>query len=70
MIKEIIAFAQCKWALRFPGIPIGLEDLEKLEGIFQLGKNRGILDRLEKSGKNQGKSHRILECYLLFFSDI
>ena len=39
----------------------GLENLEKLEGIFQSGKSQGILNRLEKSGKSQGKSHKTLE---------
>ena len=38
-----------------------LENLEKWEGIFQSGKSQGILNRLEKSGKSQGKSHKILE---------
>ena len=33
----------------------------KWEGIFQSGKSQGILIRLEKSGKSQGKSHKILE---------
>ena len=42
----------------FPsGFPLGLENLEKWEGIFQSGKSQGILNRLEKSGK----SHKILE---------
>ena len=31
------------------GFPLGLENLEKWEGIFQSGKSRGILNRLEKS---------------------
>ena len=38
--------------------PLGLENLEKWEGIFQSGKSQGILKRLEKSGKiklNTGK---------------
>ena len=38
--------------------PLGLENLEKWEGIFQSGKSQGILNRLEKSGKitqNTGK---------------
>ena len=53
--------------LESAGFPIGLENLEKWEGIFQSGKSQGILNRLEKSGKitqNTGK--------LLFdiFSDI
>ena len=43
------------------GFPLGLENLEKWEGIFQSGKSQGILTRLEKSGKSQGKSHKILE---------
>ena len=40
------------------GFPLGLENLEKREGIFQSGKSQGILNRLEKSGKitqNTGK---------------
>ena len=40
------------------GFPLGLENLEKWEGIFQSGKSQGILTRLEKSGKitqNTGK---------------
>ena len=44
-----------------PGFPPGLENLEKWEGIFQSGKSQGILNRLEKSGKSQGKSYKILE---------
>ena len=50
--------------LSFSGFPLGLENLENLEkweGIFQSGKSQGILNRLEKSGKSQGKSHKILE---------
>ena len=48
----------------FAGFPLGLENLENLEkweGIFQSGKSQGILNRLEKSGKSQGKPHKILE---------
>ena len=40
------------------GFPLGLENLEKWEGIFRSGKSQGILNRLEKSGKitqNTGK---------------
>ena len=40
------------------GFPLGLENLEKWEGIFQSGKSQEILNRLEKSGKitqNTGK---------------
>ena len=38
--------------------PLGLEYLEKVEGIFKSGKSQGILNRLEKWGKitqNTGK---------------
>ena len=35
----------------FTGFRLGLENLEKLGGIFQSGKSRGILNKLEKSGK-------------------
>ena len=45
----------------YTGFPLGLENLEKWEGIFQSGKSQGILNRLEKSGKSQIKSHKILE---------
>ena len=44
--------------LSFTGFPLGLENLEKWEGIFQSGKSQGILNRLEKSGnftQNTGK---------------
>ena len=64
----------------FAGFPLGLENLENLEkweGIFQSGKSQGILIRLEKSGKSQGKSHKILEksgnfrqILFIIFSDI
>ena len=40
------------------GFPLGLENLEKWEGIFQSRKSQRILNRLEKSGKitqNTGK---------------
>ena len=67
-------------SLESSGFPLGLEkleNLEKWEGIFQSGKSQGILNRLEKSGKSQGKPHKILENwghfrknYLLFFNDI
>ena len=33
-------------------VPLGLENLEEWEGIFQSGKSQGILNRLEKSGKS------------------
>ena len=44
--------------VKTPRFPLGLENLEKWEGIFQSGKSPGILNRLEKSGKitqNTGK---------------
>ena len=53
------------------GFPLGLENLEKWEGIFQLGKSQGILTRLGKSGKitqNTGKLrefHTNVICYIL-----
>ena len=46
----------------FSWFPLGLEirgNLEKWEGIFKVGKSRGILSRLEKSGnftQNTGKT--------------
>ena len=56
------------------GFPLGLENLEKWEGVFQSGKSRGIFNRLEKSGKitqNTGKMRKFqinIICY--FFYDI
>ena len=50
----VLAVTKCN----VTGFPLGLENLEKWEGIFQSGKSRGILNRLEKSGKitqNTGK---------------
>ena len=50
--------------------PLGLENLEKWEGIFQSGKSQGILNRLEKSGKNHTKHWKtqgILNKYYLIF---
>ena len=53
------------------GFPLGLENLEKWEGIFQSGKSQGILNRLEKSGKitqNTGKYWEFqtnIICYFL-----
>ena len=50
--------------MKSTGFPLGLENLENLEkweGIFQSEKSQGILNRLEKSGKSQGKSYKILE---------
>ena len=48
----------CGCSFTQSGFPLGLENLEKWEGIFQSGKSQGILNRLEKSGKitqNTGK---------------
>ena len=57
-----------------PGFPLGLENLEKWEGIFQSGKSQGILNRLEKSGKitqNTGKLGEFeINIIWYFFSDI
>ena len=42
----------CSSSHQMSGFPLGLENLEKWEGIFQSGKSQGILNRLrEKSGK-------------------
>ena len=41
----------------YTGLPLGLENLGKWEGIFQSGKSQEIF----KTGKVQGKSHKILE---------
>ena len=52
LVTEMVSMTQ------FTGFPLGLENLEKWEGIFQSGKSQGILNRLEKSGKitqNTGK---------------
>ena len=47
-----IAMKSCNLELRkISGFPLGLENLEKWDGIFQSGKSQGILNRLEKSGK-------------------
>ena len=47
----------------FIRFPLGLENLEKWEGIFQSGKSQGILNRLEMSRKitqNTGKVREFL----------
>ena len=47
-----------QFVLNTAGFPLGLENLEKWEGISQSGKSQGTLNRLEKSGKiaqNTGK---------------
>ena len=38
----------------FTRFPLGLENLEKLGGIFQSEKSWGILNRLENLGKLEG----------------
>ena len=55
------------------GFPLGLENLEKWEGIFQSGKSQGILNRLEKSGKitqNTGKLREFEINIINILSDI
>ena len=58
---EIVKSSKFDKSNCYSGFPLGLENLEKWEGIFQSGKSQGILNRLEKSGKSQGKPHKILE---------
>ena len=54
------------------GFPLGLENLEKWEGIFQSGKSQGILNRLEKSGEITQNTGKVREfqtnfmCYVIF----
>ena len=53
----------------YTGFPLGLENLEKSEGIFQSGKSPGILTRLEKSGKitqKYWKTEGISDKYYVF----
>ena len=52
------------------GFPLGLENLEKWEGIFQSGKSQGILNRLEKSGKITQNTGKIREFEINIFNDI
>ena len=53
------------------GLPFGLENPGKWEGIFQSGKSQGILNRLEKSGKMTQTTGKFREfqtniiCYIL-----
>ena len=57
----------------YSGFPLGLENLEKWEGIFQSGKSQGILNRLEKSGKttqNTGKLRKFQKKIICYFSMI
>ena len=52
------------------GFPLGLENQEKWEGIFQSGKSQGILNRLEKSGKitqNTGKLKEFQTNIIFYF---
>ena len=45
----MLSCLSCTWNItRFP---LGMENLQKWEGIFQSGKSQGILNRLEKSGQ-------------------
>ena len=62
-----------KAASKAAGFPLGLENLEKWEGIFQSGKSQGILNRLEKSGKttpNTGKLREFQKKIICYFSMI
>ena len=59
--KTYVILCDFPWLFQSAGFPFGLENLEKWEGIFQSGKSQEILNRLEKSGKSQGKPHKILE---------
>ena len=55
---RLLTIIVCVCVRIITGFPLGLENLEKWEGIFQSGKSQGILNRLEKSGKitqNTGK---------------
>ena len=58
------------------GFPLGLENLEKWEGIFQSGKSQGILNRLEKSGKITQNTGKLMEfqkninCYFLVIFEL
>ena len=61
----------------FTGFPLELENLENGKAFSSQGKSQGILNRLEKSAKSQGKSHKILEnsgnsrkILFVIFSDI
>ena len=45
----MLSCLSCTWNIT--GFPLGLENLQKWEGIFQSGKSQGILNRLEKSGQ-------------------
>ena len=62
-----------KQKVTYAGFPLGLENLEKWEGIFQSGKSPGILNRLEKSGKttqNTGKLRKFQKKVICYFSMI
>ena len=56
-----------KKLLIFTGFPLGLENLEKWESIFQSGKSQGILNRLEKSGKITQNTGKIREFEIILF---
>ena len=61
---EQVANLGYQLSLAGAGFPLRLENLEKLERIFQSGKSQGILNRLEKSGKITPNTDKY---YLLFF---
>ena len=80
MLQELLELKGMQLILRYsraensnPGFPLGLENLEKWEGIFQSGKSQGILNRLEKSGKttqNTGKLREFQKKIICYFSMI
>ena len=50
--------------------PLGLENLEVWEGIFQSGKSRGIFEQTGKVRENYTKYWKIQILFVIFFSDI
>ena len=69
---EVLEIYYCNIA-GFPLRMDKLENLEKWEGVFQTGKSRGILNRLEKSGKitqNTGKIREFQTNIICYFSVI
>ena len=70
---EQICMYVCVGLTGFPLRLEKLENLEKWEGIFKSGKSRGILNRLEKSGKttpNTGKLREFQKKIICYFSMI
>ena len=78
-IRSIFHFFQVHdglWQIQgeYTGFPLGLENLEKWEGIFQSGKSQGIFNRLGKVRENHTKYWKNIREFQknvkLFFSDI